>query len=152
MPPDAAGRYHDHPGDEPDDPTSERGRETEFEGGIRSSGRIDKQANDQPGDSASYTGRESGDTCPPSKHRHATYPGGERVHTPHYRMYDRRLANARLFGSGLTAEAAQWVWFESEVRAVPAARGVALVTHKPVAGGEAELAAAPPYRFVPADA
>ena len=86
--PDAAGRYHDHPGDEPDDSASERGRKTEFDGSKPSSGSIGEQANHQPSYSASYTGSESGDTCPPGKHRHATYPGGDLVHKPHYRMCD----------------------------------------------------------------
>jgi len=84
--PDAAGRYHDHPGDEPDNPASKRGREPEFDGGKRSGGSIDDQANDQPGDAAPDTGRESGDTRPPSKQRHAPYRNGEPVHMPHYRM------------------------------------------------------------------
>jgi 3',5'-cyclic AMP phosphodiesterase CpdA len=60
--------------------------------------------------------------------------------------------NAQMFGSGLAAEAKQWAWLESELSAVPDASRVALVTHKPVAAAEAELAAAPAYRFVPAGA
>lgn len=57
--------------------------------------------------------------------------------------------NAQLFGSGLAAEAEQWAWLESELRATAADRRVALVTHKPIFAGEAELAAAPGYWFVP---
>jgi 3',5'-cyclic AMP phosphodiesterase CpdA len=61
--------------------------------------------------------------------------------------------NAQLPGSGLAAEAAQWSWLEQQVRAE---RGndqlIALVTHKPVAGTDAEMATAPPYRFWPASA
>jgi 3',5'-cyclic AMP phosphodiesterase CpdA len=57
--------------------------------------------------------------------------------------------NAQLFGSGLAAEVEQWAWLEAELRDAPAATRLALVTHKPVAADEAELAAAPVYRFVP---
>jgi len=61
--------------------------------------------------------------------------------------------NAQLFGSGLAAEAEQWSWLESELHTAPASARVALVTHKPIAAADdAELAAAPVYRYVPADA
>ena len=57
--------------------------------------------------------------------------------------------NAQLIGSGLAAESAQWAWLEEQVRGLPAGRPFALVTHKPVTAGAAELAAAPRYRFWP---
>ena len=72
-------------------PPCKRGRKTEFDGGNWSSASVDEEANDQSSGSASYTGRESADSYPPGKHRHTTYPGGERVHKPHYRMCDRPL-------------------------------------------------------------
>jgi 3',5'-cyclic AMP phosphodiesterase CpdA len=56
--------------------------------------------------------------------------------------------NAQLAGTELPAEAEQWSWLEQHLRE----RGtspIALVTHKPVAATEAELASAPPYRFLP---
>jgi 3',5'-cyclic AMP phosphodiesterase CpdA len=56
--------------------------------------------------------------------------------------------NAQLIGSGLEAEAEQWAWLEQQV----SDRGddaLALITHKPVTASDAELAGAPPYRFVP---
>jgi 3',5'-cyclic AMP phosphodiesterase CpdA len=57
--------------------------------------------------------------------------------------------NAQLLGSGLEAEAEQWSWLELQV-GEPAGSGPwALISHKPVAGTEAEMAAAPPYRFWP---
>jgi 3',5'-cyclic AMP phosphodiesterase CpdA len=55
--------------------------------------------------------------------------------------------NAQLLESGLAAEADQWAWLAEQLGR-PAGR-TALITHKPVAAGEAELAAAPPYRFWP---
>src|SRR5215469_4698920 len=58
--------------------------------------------------------------------------------------------NAQLAGSGLTAEASQWSWLEDQLtRAAPGQR-IALLAHKPLTATEAELAAAPPYRFWPA--
>jgi 3',5'-cyclic AMP phosphodiesterase CpdA len=61
--------------------------------------------------------------------------------------------NAQLFGSGLAAEDDQWTWLEAELQPQPAAPPVAFVTHKPLtAADDAELAAAPPYRFVPVEA
>ncbi len=60
--------------------------------------------------------------------------------------------NAQLAGSGLAAEAAQWSWLAEQVSACSDGRRIALISHKPLAAGEAELAAAPPYRFLPAPA
>jgi 3',5'-cyclic AMP phosphodiesterase CpdA len=60
--------------------------------------------------------------------------------------------NAQLLGSGLAAEADQWAWLEAQLNATPASARVALLTHKPIAGDDSELAAAPVYRYVPADA
>ncbi len=57
--------------------------------------------------------------------------------------------NAQLLGSGLEAEARQWAWLAEHLSGVSENQPVALVTHKPVTAGEAELAAAPPYRFWP---
>ena len=56
--------------------------------------------------------------------------------------------NAQLIGSGLEAEERQWAWLEQQVSDC-GANALALVTHKPVTAPEAELASAPPYRFVP---
>ena len=57
--------------------------------------------------------------------------------------------NAQLLGSGLEAEAEQWSWLERQV-SEPAGTGPwALISHKPVTGTEAELAASPPFRFWP---
>lgn len=58
--------------------------------------------------------------------------------------------NAQLIGSGLEAEERQWEWLEQEVRDC-GDNALALVTHKPVTAPDAELASAPPYRFVPPD-
>lgn len=58
--------------------------------------------------------------------------------------------NAELFGSGLDSEATQWTWLEERVNATPADRPTAIVSHKPLVTSDTELAAAPPYRFVPA--
>jgi 3',5'-cyclic AMP phosphodiesterase CpdA len=60
--------------------------------------------------------------------------------------------NAQLAGSGLAAEAEQWSWLAEQVSAIGQGQRIALVSHKPLAAGEAELAAAPPYRFLPAPA
>jgi 3',5'-cyclic AMP phosphodiesterase CpdA len=57
--------------------------------------------------------------------------------------------NAQLFGSGLAAEAAQWSWLSGQLELMPAGRPTVLVMHKPLSASEHELAAAPPYRFVP---
>ncbi len=58
--------------------------------------------------------------------------------------------NAQLAGTGLAAEAAQWSWLEQRLAELSAStQPVALVTHKPIAATEAELAAAPSYRFLP---
>jgi 3',5'-cyclic AMP phosphodiesterase CpdA len=60
--------------------------------------------------------------------------------------------NAQLFGSRLPADDDQWDWLESEMRQVSGANRVALVLHKPVAATDAEISAAPVYRFIPATA
>jgi len=57
--------------------------------------------------------------------------------------------NAQLAGTGLAAEAAQWSWLEQHIRERDTSQPIALVTHKPVTAADAELAAAPPYRFLP---
>jgi len=56
--------------------------------------------------------------------------------------------NAQLIGSALEAEAEQWAWLEQQV-GDSGDNALALVTHKPVTASDAELADAPPYRFVP---
>jgi hypothetical protein len=56
--------------------------------------------------------------------------------------------NAQLIGSGLEAEARQWSWLEQQVSDC-GENVLGLITHKPVAAAEAEMASAPPYRFVP---
>jgi 3',5'-cyclic AMP phosphodiesterase CpdA len=58
--------------------------------------------------------------------------------------------NAQLAGSGLAAEAAQWSWLAEQVGACSEDQHVALISHKPLTADEAELAAAPPYRFLQA--
>jgi predicted phosphodiesterase len=60
--------------------------------------------------------------------------------------------NAQLAGSGLAAEAEQWSWLAEQVSACGEDQRIALISHKPLAADEAELAAAPPYRFLPAPA
>jgi 3',5'-cyclic AMP phosphodiesterase CpdA len=57
--------------------------------------------------------------------------------------------NAQLIGSGLSVEDEQWAWLETELARQPIGQSVALVTHKPVTAEVDELAAAPPYRFLP---
>jgi 3',5'-cyclic AMP phosphodiesterase CpdA len=57
--------------------------------------------------------------------------------------------NAQLFGTGLDTEAEQWAWIEDSFADVGPSRPLVLVVHKPVAAPDDELAAAPPYRFVP---
>ena len=57
--------------------------------------------------------------------------------------------NAQLFGSGLPDEARQWSWLHAQLDDHGAAGATALITHKPLTASAAELAAAPPYRFVP---
>jgi len=56
--------------------------------------------------------------------------------------------DAQLFGSGLTAEIEQREWLEAQLAA--GGERTVFVTHKPVTGPPAELATAPPYRFLPA--
>jgi 3',5'-cyclic-AMP phosphodiesterase len=56
--------------------------------------------------------------------------------------------NSQLFGSALPAAAGQWAWLEAQLGAL-GDRPAVLVSHKPLAASPAELAAAPPYRFVP---
>jgi 3',5'-cyclic AMP phosphodiesterase CpdA len=60
--------------------------------------------------------------------------------------------NAQLAGSGLAAEAAQWSWLAEQAGACSEDQRVALISHKPLTADEAELAAAPPHRFLPAAA
>ena len=61
--------------------------------------------------------------------------------------------NAQLAGTGLAAEASQWSWLEQEMSDhSTSSQPVALITHKPVAATEAEMAAAPSYRFLPSPA
>jgi predicted phosphodiesterase len=57
--------------------------------------------------------------------------------------------DAQLFESGLAAEAEQREWLDDQLRGTDATERVLLITHKPVAGPDDELATAPPYRFVP---
>ena len=57
--------------------------------------------------------------------------------------------NAQLLGSGLEAEAGQWSWLEQQVSDCAANQPLALITHKPVASTDAEMAISPPYRFLP---
>jgi len=58
-----------------------------------------------------------------------------------------------VLGSALEAEDAQWSWLEEEEAGRLGGRPpVALITHKPITTGQTELAAAPSYRFRPADA
>jgi 3',5'-cyclic AMP phosphodiesterase CpdA len=61
--------------------------------------------------------------------------------------------NAQLFGSGLPGENDQWAWLEAELQGSSGRLPVVFVTHKPLtAADDAELAAAPPYRFAPIEA
>ncbi len=57
--------------------------------------------------------------------------------------------NAQLAGSGLAAEDDQWSWLQDQVRSVGAGQRIEVLAHKPITAPEAELAAAPPYRFWP---
>jgi 3',5'-cyclic AMP phosphodiesterase CpdA len=57
--------------------------------------------------------------------------------------------DAQLFGSGLAAEDAQWSWLASDLRSRTDDVATLLVTHKPWVAHDAELASAPPYRFIP---
>jgi 3',5'-cyclic AMP phosphodiesterase CpdA len=57
--------------------------------------------------------------------------------------------NAQLFDSGLDAEDAQWAWLDDQLAALNPNDPFALITHKPIAAGASEIAAAPGYRFVP---
>ena len=57
--------------------------------------------------------------------------------------------NAQLLGSGLEAEARQWKWLEAMLSQRRDNQRMALISHKPVAAGDAEMAAAPAYRFWP---
>jgi 3',5'-cyclic AMP phosphodiesterase CpdA len=61
--------------------------------------------------------------------------------------------NAQLFGTGLPGEAEQWDFIDGELACLrEARRHLLLVIHKPVTASGAELAVAPPYRFVPSPA
>jgi 3',5'-cyclic AMP phosphodiesterase CpdA len=57
--------------------------------------------------------------------------------------------NAQLLGSGLETEARQWSWLDEQAGERRDNQRVALITHKPVAGTDAEMATSPPYRFLP---
>jgi 3',5'-cyclic-AMP phosphodiesterase len=57
--------------------------------------------------------------------------------------------NAQLAGSGLAAEASQWSWLGKQIAQAGEGLRIALLSHKPLAVAEAELAAAPTYRFWP---
>jgi hypothetical protein len=57
--------------------------------------------------------------------------------------------DAQLFGSGLAAEEEQWEWLGAAAADQRDGRAVALLSHKPWSAPTPELAAAPPYRFVP---
>jgi 3',5'-cyclic-AMP phosphodiesterase len=57
--------------------------------------------------------------------------------------------NAQLVGSGLAAEASQWSWLGEQIAQAGDGLRIALLSHKPLAAAEAELAAAPGYRFWP---
>lgn len=59
--------------------------------------------------------------------------------------------NAQLAGSGLDAEGAQWSWLADQFRGAGADQRIAILAHKPLTAPRDELAAAPPYRFWPAD-
>jgi 3',5'-cyclic AMP phosphodiesterase CpdA len=56
--------------------------------------------------------------------------------------------NAQLLGSDLDAEVMQWQWLDGQLRTLAPDRTVVFVLHKPVLASDAEMAAAPPYRFV----
>jgi 3',5'-cyclic AMP phosphodiesterase CpdA len=58
--------------------------------------------------------------------------------------------DAQLFASGLEAEGEQGAWLDATLAA--ASGKVALVVHKPVFASVEEIAAAPPYRYLPAPA
>jgi 3',5'-cyclic AMP phosphodiesterase CpdA len=58
--------------------------------------------------------------------------------------------DAQLFGSGLDADAEQQAWLDDTLAAVT--EKAALVVHKPVGATAEETAAAPPYRYLPAEA
>jgi 3',5'-cyclic AMP phosphodiesterase CpdA len=58
--------------------------------------------------------------------------------------------DAQLFGSGLDAEAEQQEWLATVLGDSGQSRPVLFVSHKPIDGPSAELAMAPPYRFLPA--
>ena len=60
--------------------------------------------------------------------------------------------NAQLPGSGLEAEARQWSWLEEQLSGLTGNQRVALITHKPAAATEEELAGSPAYRFLPPSA
>jgi predicted MPP superfamily phosphohydrolase len=60
--------------------------------------------------------------------------------------------NAQLFGSGLPAEKDQWTWLGDQLGGTRSTQPAVLITHKPIAADQEELAAAPPYRFVPSPA
>jgi 3',5'-cyclic AMP phosphodiesterase CpdA len=66
--------------------------------------------------------------------------------------WDLVAVDAQLFGSELGAEDDQWSWLEATLATIDPSRPLVLLTHKPLVAPEAELAAAPSYRFTPAAA
>lgn len=58
--------------------------------------------------------------------------------------------NSQLADSGLAAEASQWSWLADQLRRADTGQRIALLAHKPFIASEAELGAAPRYRFWPA--
>src|SRR5262249_22908938 len=57
--------------------------------------------------------------------------------------------NAQLFGSGLAAEERQWSWLEEQIRGCREDQAIALLSHKPLTGSDAERGSSPGYRFAP---
>jgi 3',5'-cyclic AMP phosphodiesterase CpdA len=57
--------------------------------------------------------------------------------------------DAQLHGSGLDAEGQQWSWLAEQLGQGDHGQRIALITHKPITAGKAEMAAAPAYRFWP---
>jgi 3',5'-cyclic AMP phosphodiesterase CpdA len=57
--------------------------------------------------------------------------------------------NAQLFGSGLAAEDQQWSWLEQQGGRSNGDQAIAVLSHKPITGSDAELGSSPVYRFAP---
>lgn len=60
--------------------------------------------------------------------------------------------NAQLAGSGLDAEVVQWDWLDGALGNTGPSTSTALIGHKPMAAPAAEIAAAPPHRYLPQEA